>query len=76
MRNILVSLYLLNKITSGVFAQGSGYFIENGVNATIIDKHPQTQFEFEEVLHYYRTDVRKREPQFIGFDIQDDNLEV
>lgn len=30
----------------------------------------------DEVLHYYRSDIRKREPQFLGFDIQDENIEI
>lgn len=30
----------------------------------------------EDPMRFYRADVRKREPQFLGFDIQDDNIEV
>lgn len=37
---------------------------------------PITVYEFDEVVNYYRSDFRKREPQFLGFDIQDDNIEI
>lgn len=40
----------------------------------INDKMPV--FVFDNVLKQYRSDTRKREPQFLGFDIQDDNIEV
>ena len=33
-------------------------------------------YQYDEVLHHYRSDIRKREPQFLGFDIQDDNIEI
>lgn len=35
-------------------------------------------YQYDEVLHHYRSDftTRKREPQFIGFDIEDDNIEI
>lgn len=33
-------------------------------------------YQYDEVLHHYRSDTRKREPQFLGFDIQDDNIEI
>lgn len=30
----------------------------------------------DEIFNFYRSDSRKREPQFLGFDIQDDNIEI
>jgi hypothetical protein len=38
---------------------------------------PMKLFEFNRVLNNYRSDFHKlREPKFVGFDIQDDNIEV
>ncbi|KAG5669730.1 hypothetical protein PVAND_000025 [Polypedilum vanderplanki] len=33
-------------------------------------------YQFDDVMRHYRSDIRKREPQFLGFDIQDDNIEI
>lgn len=33
-------------------------------------------YQYEDIMRHYRSDVRKREPQFIGFDINDDNIEI
>lgn len=33
-------------------------------------------YQYDEVLHHYRSDIKKREPRFLGFDIQDDNIEI
>jgi hypothetical protein len=37
---------------------------------------PMPVYVFDEVSRHYRSDIRKREPQFLGFDIQDDNIEI
>lgn len=37
---------------------------------------PVYQQYTDDILRHYRSDVRKREPQFLGFDIQDDNIEI
>lgn len=33
-------------------------------------------YDYNEVLRHHKIDTRKRQPQFLGFDIQDDNIEV
>jgi len=61
---------------------GQHYFIDvNGTNynqyiSQDINHHQMPVFEYDEVLHHYRSDIRKREPKFLGFDINDDNIEV
>lgn len=78
---VFVVIFLFSKILSKVLGQGGYYFDENGTN---FNSYPISEiitingplYQFDEVLHHYRSDIRKREPQFIGFDIQDDNLEV
>lgn len=67
---------------ASVLGQGS-YFEINGssfssypISEIIAINGPMPIYEFDEVFHHYRSDFRKREPQFLGFDIQDDNIEV
>lgn len=71
MRNILILLVIFSESFGEV--QYSSAF-PNGTSEilTLYDK----PFVYEEVLSYYRSDTRKREPQFLGFDIQDDNIEI
>lgn len=33
-------------------------------------------YQYDDIMRHYRSDIRKREPQFIGFDIDDDNIEI
>jgi hypothetical protein len=33
-------------------------------------------YPIDDVFRHYRMDTRRREPKFIGFAIQDDNIEV
>lgn len=66
-----------------VFGQGN-YFEINGSNFSsypiseiITINGPMPIYEYDdEVFRHYQSNVRKREPQFLGFDIQDDNIEV
>ena len=51
-------------------------FISYPISEMIAIDRAMPLYQFDEVFHHYRSDFRKREPQFIGFDIQDDNLEV
>lgn len=63
---------------------GHGYYFD--ANNTNYNVYPASEinsindnmpvFVFDDVLKQYRSDTRKREPQFLGFDIQDDNIEV
>lgn len=63
---------------------GQGYYFN--VNGTSFSAHPMNEitpinglmpsYEYNDVLRHYRSDTRKREPQFLGFAIQDDNIEV
>lgn len=60
---------------------GQGYYVD--INGTSASSHPSGEFYgpmpvfvYDEVYQHYRGDIRKREPQFIGFDIQDDNIEI
>lgn len=71
MRNILILLVMFSESFgevqySSVFTNGTSEIL------TLYEK----PFVYEEVLSYYRSDTRKREPQFLGFDIQDDNIEI
>lgn len=68
--------------TTKVF--GLGYYFD--INGTSFNSYPISEIitingpmpvnKFDEVMNYYRSDLRKREPQFLGFDIQDDNIEI
>jgi hypothetical protein len=63
------------------------YLNSNDSNSPFIPYHPNarqsmiefnipTVYRYDDIMHHYRSDVRKREPQFIGFDINDDNIEI
>lgn len=60
---------------------GQGYYLD--VNGTTLNTYPTSEalnampvYVYDEVYRHYRSDIRKREPQFLGFDIQDDNIEI
>lgn len=84
----LLQIFLFARIYSEVLGQSRHYFDNNGTSFSSypISSYPISEIitidgrfplnQFETVMRHYRSDVRKREPQFIGFDIQDDNLEV
>lgn len=63
---------------------GQGYYFDlNGTSTSsypaieiLLKNDPFPAHDYNEVLRHYRSDTRKREPQFLGFDIQDDNIEV
>lgn len=61
---------------------GHGYYFDvNNTNYNVIPVSEivainDNMFIFDNVMKQYRSDSRKREPQFLGFDIQDDNIEV
>jgi hypothetical protein len=52
------------------------------VNGTSASSYPTNEigpmpvFVYDDIYRHYRSDIRKREPQFLGFDIQDDNIEI
>jgi hypothetical protein len=33
-------------------------------------------YQYDSIMRHYRSDIRKREPQFISFDINDENIEI
>ncbi|CAG9807697.1 unnamed protein product [Chironomus riparius] len=33
-------------------------------------------YQYDTIMRHYRSDIRKREPQFISFDINDENIEI
>lgn len=83
MSRVYLLIILFSKVLQKVFGQGGHYFDDNGTNfhsypiSEIITIHGDMPlYQFDGILQHYRSDMRKREPQFIGFDIQDDNLEV
>lgn len=58
--------------------RSEGYYFD-GNSTTYVDSEGTSiiePFKKFESLNFYRSDIRKREPQFLGFDIQDDNIEV
>jgi hypothetical protein len=62
---------------------GQGYYLDvNGSTSSyptseVLSVNGQMPLSvYDEVYRHYRSDVRKREPQFLGFDIQDDNIEI
>lgn len=68
-----------------VQCRSEGYYYDTSSNYTIypvseirnLDAPSLTLLQKDEdPMKFYRADVRKREPQFLGFDIQDDNIEV
>lgn len=68
-----------------VHCRSDGYFYDLDNNYTIYPIVENRNLEGpslammhkdEDTMRFYRADVRKREPQFLGFDIQDDNIEV
>lgn len=71
MRNILILLVIFSETFGDV--EYSTAFANGTSEILTIYNEP---FVYEEISSYYRSDTRKREPQFLGFDIQDDNIEI
>lgn len=60
---------------------GQGYYLDmNGTSSSSYPANeilgPMPVYVYDEVYRHYRSDMRKREPQFLGFAIQDDNIEI
>lgn len=75
MKEVFMIILFVSKSNS------EGYYFES--NETSFSSYPVSEvtsvsgpFRSFETLNFYRSDIRKREPQFLGFDIQDDNIEV
>lgn len=73
MKNVLV-LMLSVSFTMGQNLNFLSY--RNDTSEVLSVYEPPPSLAYEQVLNFYRSDMRKREPQFLGFDIQDDNIEV
>lgn len=58
------------------FYDGNGTDYNNYPSSEHMSGRGPMGYDYDDVLRLYRSDTRKREPQFIGFDIQDDNIEV
>lgn len=55
------------------------YLSSNGSNFTPYQPTIELNvpvYQYDDIMRHYRSDIRKREPQFIGFDINDDNIEI
>lgn len=79
MKIIQIFLFFVVKEVSG-----QGYYLD--MNGTNLNSYPTSEvlsvtgqmptYVYDEIYRQYRSDTRKREPQFLGFDIQDDNIEI
>lgn len=70
-----VFFFLVKKIC------GEEYYLDlNGTSSSSYRPNeilgPSPIYGRDEFYRHYRSDTRKREPQFLGFDIQDDNIEI
>lgn len=74
---IFVALSVAEVLSQGFYIDLNGTNYNSYVSSesmTLNNNMPS--YQFDEVLNHYRSDTRKREPQFLGFDIQDDNIEI
>lgn len=57
------------------------YLNSNGSSSSFIPYQSTIElnipvYQYDTIMRHYRSDIRKREPQFISFDINDENIEI